>query len=247
MRIVRIFILSILNRLPIKWKWYFFSLPFFNRKLRIDFLATRRRLFSNTSKLIIIGGNDGLSFDNLFQSLDPNLVSGVVIEPSKKYFSLLQKNLKDFKKIEFLNLAITNSEENFSLYQLNDQGLKKLPDWGKGLGSLSKENLLKFDEITEGDIEEEIVKGLTFDRIINDQSLFNVDYLQIDTEGFDGEIIGMIDFDSFKPQLLKFEWVNLSPTEINDCKEKLIQYNFYVSEIGGDMVGYSRNINPIFS
>lgn len=247
MRIVRIFILSILNRLPKKWKWKLFSWSIFNRKLRIDFLVTRKKLFAKPSNIIIVGANDGLSFDDLFQSLDPNLVSGIVIEPSKKYFSILQENLKAFEKIQFLNLAITNSEEYFSLYQLNDQGLKKLPDWGKGLGSLSKENLLKFDEITEGDIEEEIVRGITFDRIINDQSLFNVDYLQIDTEGFDGKIIGMIDFDSFKPQLLKFEWVNLSPTEINDCKEKLIQYDFYVSELGGDMVGYSRNINPIFS
>lgn len=198
-------------------------------------------------KIIIVGANDGLSFDDLFQNLNPNLVSGVVIEPSKKYFDLLQKNLKAFKNIEFLNLAITNSEEFFPLYQLNEQGLEKLPDWGKGLGSLSKENLLKFGEISEEDIEEEIIRGLTFDRIIIDYSLSHVDYLQIDTEGFDGKIIGMIDFDSFKPHLLKFEWVNLAPTELNECWVKLLHYDFCLSKHGGDIVGYSKGINPIFS
>ncbi|MBN7812946.1 FkbM family methyltransferase [Algoriphagus sp. H41] len=235
-----------MNKLPGHLKWQVYSSPFLRNRLRIDFFQTRRRLLSSASKLIIIGANDGFSFDDLFQNLNPDFVSGLVIEPSKKYFSILRQNLVKFKNVEFLNVAITHSNSYFSLYQLNEQGLGKLPDWGKGLGSLSKQNLLKFDEISEMDIEVEEVKGLTFDKIIEDYSLTNVDYLQIDTEGFDGKIIRMIDFEIFTSQLIKFEWVNLAQSELEECKLTLVNNGYHISVLGGDVVAYSRDLSIFF-
>ena len=41
--------------------------------------------------------------------------------------------------------------------------------------------------------------------LITKLQLENIDYLQIDTEGFDAEIIQMIDFSRIKPMLIKFE------------------------------------------
>lgn len=47
-------------------------------------------------------------------------------------------------------------------------------------------------------------------QLVKDHDLFGLDYLQIDTEGFDDEIIKMIDFSIIKPKLIKFELVHLS-------------------------------------
>lgn len=246
MRGVRRYIIIFVNMLPIYLKWKLIKVPILCNKLKIDFIKTRSTLLAKENKIIVIGANDGLSFDNLFQSLDPKKVSGLVIEPSKKYFSFLNKNLKDFNKIKFLNLAVTNNDGYYPLYQLNFKGLAKLPDWGKGLGSFSKENLLKFEQITEEDIELEVVQGMNFNNIVKRFSFYHIDYLQIDTEGFDAEIIKMINFNSFSTLLLKFEWVNLNSIEIKECKDKLMRQNFFITQVGGDLICYSKLLNPIF-
>tara|TARA_R110002020_G_scaffold47937_2_gene137032 strand:+ start:92629 stop:93216 length:588 start_codon:yes stop_codon:yes gene_type:complete len=194
----------------------------------------------------VVGGNDGLSFDDLFQSLDPKLIKGVVIEPSEKYFNQLKFNLKEFTGLKFLRCAIYKENIKLKLFQLTDAGLKKLPDWGQGLGSFSKDHLLKYKGIIEEDIEFEYVEGVSFHSVVAKYSLDQVDYLQIDTEGFDGEILKMIDFNNFQCKIIKFEVANLNKFEINEVANKLDDFGFKLNKIKGDMMAYSKNVNPIF-
>ncbi len=246
MKFKRKFVLTILNSLPKSLKWKLFLTHKIGNRIKINFRETRRNLFHNHVKVVVIGANDGISFDDLFQFLNPRNSSGLLIEPAGKYFSLLKKNLTKFKGFKFLNVAITSSKEEVKLYQLNENGLGKLPLWGKGLGSFSKYNLLKFEEISDDDIEEEIVKGFSFMEIIQTYSLFEIDYLQIDTEGYDGKIIQMIDFYLFNTKMIKYEWVNLDPFELDECNRKLKKFNFFLTKEGEDIIGYSKEVNPIF-
>lgn len=236
----------IINFLPKNLKWKLFSFSFFGKRLRIDFLTTRSTLLSKSSIIIVIGANDGLSFDNLFQSLEPQKVSGLVIEPSTKYFDSLKKNLKDFKNIQFLKQAISSKNEQLKLFQLNDSGLNKMPDWGKGIGSFRKDHLLQYHQLNESDIEFEHVNGITFKTLLEKYLLSEIDYLQIDTEGFDAEIIKMIDFNLFYPRMIKFEIANLRVNEILDVINILKNYKFIPLKLKGDMIAYSQAVNPFF-
>jgi len=48
-------------------------------------------------------------------------------------------------------------------------------------------------------------KSITFDKICSIHDITNIDYLQIDTEGFDSEIIKMIDLSKYKINKIRFE------------------------------------------
>ena len=61
-------------------------------------------------------------------------------------------------------------------------------DWGK------KEDMVKIQ-----------TTSITFDKICSNHNITNIDYLQIDTEGFDSEIIKMIDLSKYKINNIRFE------------------------------------------
>lgn len=240
------FVLRLINSLPVDFKWKIYFLPLFSKRLRIDFTSSRRKILNEFSKIIVIGANDGVSFDDLLDDIHPQKTEGVFLEPSKRYFKRLTENLEKFPKLKVLNIAISGVESKFSLFQLNEKGLKKMPDWGKGIGSFSKDHLLKFDKVTEFDLEEETVDGKPFSWLVKEFNLNSVDYLQIDTEGFDAEIIKMIDFDNFSTKILKFEIANLLEREIFEVKNILGEKGYFLQRIKGDMVAYSKDVNPLF-
>ena len=74
-----------------------------------------------------------------------------------------------------------------------------------------------------------------------------MDYLQIDTEGFDAEIIKMIDFGHVSLRMIKFEIKNLEKHEMDSTKRLLRNNNYHLVKMNGDMVAYSKSINPFFN
>ena len=247
LKLVRRFGIILINSLPLKLKWLIHSTSFFKKRLSFNNQKIRNRLFNSNVKLIIVGANDGLSFDDLFQSLDPALVSGLVVEPSPKYFELLRGNLKNFTGLRFFNCAINVDSTKLNLYQLNETGLSKLPSWGKGIGSLSVDHLMKFDRIELDDIEILEVEGIHFMQLIQDNPTFReIDYLQIDTEGFDAEIIKMIDFTQFYVQIIKFEWVNINIREQEDVLKIFESNGYFCFRDKSDMVALNKRGNIFF-
>lgn len=246
MKAIRVLAIFFLNWLPKNIKWQLLKIRFFKKRLRICFEKTRRNCLFPNGTILVIGGNDGLSFDNLFQQIRYSEIKGLVLEPSQKYFNLLKSNLKHFPNLILLPIGLHKTGSILPLYQLNEQGLKKMPNWGQGLGSFSKDHLLKFDCLSESDLEVEWVQAKSFMQVVEENNLRLVDYLQIDTEGFDGEIIKMIDFKRFGTRLLKFEWANLSFKEIEEVKSILKKEKFFLDFHGGDCLGYSQSINPWF-
>ena len=90
-------------------------------------------------------------------------------------------------------------------------------------------------------------KSITFDKICENHNILNIDYLQIDTEGFDSEIIKMIDLSKYTIKSLRFEkWGfknecftkynselsdELGENGMNEVKEKLLNYNYLLHDI----------------
>lgn len=72
------------------------------------------------------------------------------------------------------------SHGHFSLFPMNDWGDKK-------------------------DMKKITAKSITFEKICQNHHITEIDYLQIDTEGFDSEIIEMIDFSKYKIKEIRFE------------------------------------------
>jgi len=212
---------------------------------------------------IQIGTNDGNDqFREKVIHDCPDLV--ILVEPNSTLIPIIHENYKNVKtKIIILNNAVyyesgkiielyvpaingqigtkadngcTYSHVNFSIIPMNDWGDKK--DMAK----------IKADTITWNDI-------------CDKYEIRKIEYLQIDTEGFDSEIIRMIDFDKYEIQCLRFEkWFfdsdcynkyhnsiseKLGKNGMLQTIERLISYGYIFDEIqdadGNDFIA-RRNV-----
>lgn len=75
------------------------------------------------------------------------------------------------------------------------------------------------------DIEDRLrtieVPCLTFESLCQKHAVERIDLVHIDTEGYDFEVIKLIDLDRWRPKVLLFEHKHLSPTEHSACVEHL--------------------------
>ena len=155
---------------------------------------------------IQIGTNDG---NDLFRqkviSEKPDMT--VLIEPLPFLIPQIKANYQGIENVIVVNKAIHyennktislykpcigkidgNISENGIVYGDGNYSLLPMNDWG------SKENMKEIEATT-----------INFNTLCNDLHIANIDYLQIDTEGFDTEIIKMIDFTKININKIRYE------------------------------------------
>ncbi|MGV8056426.1 MAG: FkbM family methyltransferase [Smithellaceae bacterium] len=196
---------------------------------------------------IQIGANDGIQNDDIYSFVTQNNVEGIVVEPIREYFDDLVCNYKDFPKIKTANFAIHASMKTMKIYKANvdstfseDHKGSDLPPWIKGIASFDANHHQRLG-IPSKYITHEIVDCISYQELIETFNITKIDMLVIDTEGYDHEIIKMIDF-NIKPMIIRFEhglthkvmnWENFNEVI------KLLIYNGYLINIEfNDAVAY---------
>lgn len=198
-------------------------------KLHKYFIPRQVRIITDALKpegisAMVIGANDGLSFDPIMKSLLGKVSSAVLIEPVPIYFKLLLKNLKNDNRFTFLNVAISDKvEKNLTMYYVKNT--RDYSDESQGYASLDMDHLLKLgvkrQDIGYSDVE--VIK-------INDTlKKHNINFLQIDTEGHDHDIIQSIDFTSnYLPRIIKFEILHMTFWQFAHLRIKLRKHDYHV-------------------
>lgn len=178
---------------------------------------------------IQVGANDGILADELRPLIMKYKLSGVCIEPQKDEFEILTKTYENIPGITLLRAALHPTEDKFTIYKAN-KSVKNLPAHAKGIASFDKQHLIsilsKLDGYNEDYIVEELVPCVQFDRIFEMTNKDHLELLQIDTEGFDYEIIKMLDLNKIKPAIIRFEIYNLSDKDKNECLAYLEKNNY---------------------
>ncbi len=228
--------------LEFKIKNLYFSF-FKNYKRNFSSLRILEKNFTENSKFsfIQVGANDGVNFDYLYDFVLKRKSEGIVIEPVNEYYEELKKNYADIKNIICVNKAVHPFEKEVNIYKIKNSVLYKYPDWVKGIASLDKSHHQK-SSITTDDIEVVKVLADSFQNIVEEYYLFkNLDYIQIDTEGFDYEVLKMINFNVFRPKMIKLETVNLSSGDFMQVKLLLKNNGYFTFDEFGDTVGVNLN------
>jgi len=149
----------------------------------------------------------------------------------------LCKNYKKYPQILKINKAVHPNKKILELYKIDNKKATKYPDWVKGIASLNK-NHHKKTKINSKDIIIENVDADTLMNIINKNYKYNyIDFIQIDTEGFDYEVVKMIDFDKIKPYIIKYESVNLSKKDKKSLSLTLKKQDYFLFTEIGDTIG----------
>ena len=155
-------------------------------------------------QFVQIGANDGIYVDPLhdFIMKHHEQLSGVVIEPMTRAYRELKRTYAGYPNIKSLNAAIHNDEA--VLYQIDPQKLARLPEFYKGVASFDPTHFAKTNTPAEYLIQE-TVQCCTLDSVLEKFSITHLDLLQIDSEGYDEEIIRELDFKQHNPAILRFE------------------------------------------
>jgi FkbM family methyltransferase len=172
-----------------------------------------------------IGTNNGNdNFKTLCMKNKPDII--ILVEPNDKHLESIKKNYSNLKNVNIINKAIyyTDDEEvelfipaingiygniGKNNHKYTDGQLSLLPmnDWG------DKCDMYKIK-----------AKTITFDTICKKFNITNIDYLQIDTEGFDSEIISMINLNKYNIKKIRYEKWGFDKerfTKHNDNTKKL--------------------------
>lgn len=199
-----------------------------------------------------IGTNDGNDrFRKLVINYKPDIV--ILVEPNNKLIQKIEKNYSDIKNVHIYNNAVYyNNDEIVDLFISEGRNVEvasslfslvPMNDWGE-----------------KSDLPKISAKSITFDQICKNHNITEIEYLQIDTEGFDSEIIKMIDFTKYKINTLRFErWTfgtdcftkhnneksnELGMNGMNDVKKKLTLHNYTFHDIddedGGDVIAFLK-------
>ena len=197
----------------------------------------------NTFDLIVIGSCHGFWIENDVKKCSNKVL---LIEPVKYNFDQLKKRFKNYKNIIFENVAIGDKNELIDFFHVLESSIDKLKKhWASGIGSFSKEHILKHRtkrfQITEEDIRCIKIKAITFNKLIEKYKIEYINKLMIDAEGFDYNIIKSIDFKKIFIKEIIFEKKHLSTTfqigsKLNEIKALLVKEKYKLFDISEENI-----------
>lgn len=201
---------------------------------------------NNTVYFVQIGGNDGFQNDLICKFVKRYQWQGITVEPQIKPFKSLQQIYKKDAVIP-INAAISDENGIRKLYKIAFTNAR----WASGLSSFLRSHLE--EKIANGYIEIKAKKTgislpkdkanwigfdeitcLTFETIFQQNNVQKIDILQVDTEGYDYEILKLFKFNYFLPKIVIFEHENLSKEDLVSCQNWLQIKNYELKQFGGD-------------
>ena len=188
---------------------------------------------------IQIGANDGIRNDPLYPLRSKYSWKGILIEPQKKAFSKLQRNFQNNRLLTLVNAAISSETGLKQLYRLSFSE----ENWATARSSFNRETLERsieagiIDKLAEDHgvevpslkteyITSEHVQCFTFDHLVESYHVERIDFLMIDTEGFDYEILKSINFDKYSPSVIVYEYKHLTLAHYRDSVRMMKQRNY---------------------
>jgi FkbM family methyltransferase len=195
-----------------------------NRNATEQFFDTWINMNPN-SKGIVIGTHDGTTGEWV-KHVKNKSTHVVLVEASKKQFNELTQNYLNFNNVSFRNDVITGDGGNVKFYEF-------------GLGytnTLSEAHYKKHINNDELNIVNMVSVSIN-DLIIQEKLESDLDWLHLDTESIDDEIIMSLDFDKIvKPKLIVFETINFSKERTGSSER--IDKLFNWLELNGYRVKY---------
>ncbi len=159
-----------------------------------------------------IGTNNGNDlFRELVLKYKPDIV--ILVEPNETLIHQIKQNYSNIPNVYIYNNAVYyNNDELLELYIPAKNGIMgTCADNNITYGHAHFSLLPMNDWGNKSDMVKITSKSITFDKICSIHNITNIDYLQIDTEGFDSEIIKMIDLSKYKINTLRFEKWDFNP------------------------------------
>jgi FkbM family methyltransferase len=196
-----------------------------------------------------IGAFDGISFDPIYPFIRKYGWWGILLEPQKDSFDRLLQTYHwaiGQENLIFLNCAISENEETRKFYTVRRNS--NMPIWTQGLSSFNIDTILKHaNEIPEiaDSIVENLVECTSFESLTERYNISRIDLIQIDTEGYDYEIVKTLKLDNFKPSIINYENKHISMKKQHELISYLSSYGYKMYCNGHDTLAYLGCMNSL--
>ena len=158
------------------------------------------------SVYIQIGTNDGNdNFKKLVQSMAPEIV--ILVEPNPALRPLIEQNYRGIPGVHILTCAIYYTDDTeVELYIPATRGQEGTPAANGHVFTHVNYSLVPMNDWGDkADMCKIRAKTISFDGLCAQFGITEIAYLQMDTEGFDSEIIRMIDFAKYRIHAIRYE------------------------------------------
>jgi FkbM family methyltransferase len=190
-----------------------------------------------------IGAHDGVSYDPIHSYVTRFHWKGLLVEPQSAIFQKLRENYRDEKQLLFENSAIAQRDGSIELHCFENANAE---DHASMLTSTRKHYLSLNGDNHRGALKTITVPALTLESLLAKHRIERVNLLQIDTEGFDFEIIKMIDFKRMKPEIIHYENNFLNRRQKSECSRILDDQNYALLNLGVDTIAYLQPLHAEF-
>lgn len=215
----------------------------------MEFIDQYSRAHKNIT-VVQVGANDGFNHDPIHIFIKRDQWNGVLLEPQKEvYRKYLKKLHRKSKGMYTLNAALDHESGEKPIYKIAFSQAR----WATGLTTFKKFSLekviasgyvekaakkegVKLPANKENYIKRETISCISLDLLLQKYNLKNIDWLQIDTEGFDFEIIKMFRIDQTKPKVIVYENDHLKEDEKQQCLELLTKHRYQIKKFGKNTV-----------
>lgn len=176
---------------------------------------------------LIIGANDGFSFDEDLQQFITLAKHALFIEPVPIYFEQLKQNVAKNPNFQCLQSAISfDGRKKLDIHYVHDT-THYSPE-SAGYASNNKAHLINLG-VQDEHIRTETVPCMSMASVL---SMHQFNYVQIDTEGMDYKIIHSIDLGMNSPAVFKFEILHMSFWEFLKIKQRFESNGYKVLNLG---------------
>ena len=212
-----------------------------------------RRIVSSDDKafFVEIGAWDGVGCDLLYNLVKKYKISGLLIEPQEDAFRMLKENYVEHNNIFFENVAVAEEDCIKPLFfiSLNSQIIYpghasfKKEAVEKEVALLQQGNILPAGECSLYMLSKP-TQCLSISTIIRKYKLNKINILQIDTEGYEYEILKSMPFDKIRPGIIRCERVHLNRVDYRNSI-KILKRNGYSVILHGLDILALNNIKGI--
>ena len=190
-----------------------------------------------------IGANDGRTNDPLWAFRRFRCCRGVLVEPLDSAYRRLMDNYEPFwNRYRFVNAAVGAMDGMVDLHSF--AGPEGAPPGYEQLGSLKRKlvesHASRLPNVTSP-IHSTRIRCLTFQTLCAKFELDRIDILHVDAEGSEAEILMTSDFSRWKPHLVLFEHVHLTPSEYESVRARLAAAGFCTHRLDTDTLAMRLN------
>jgi FkbM family methyltransferase len=194
-----------------------------------DWIFRARLEAKHRLNFIQVGACDGVVSDQARSFIRDTRCHSILVEPIPANFAELSRQYEGLSNVMLLNAAVDTSSGKRAIHSVINQGRWLDSPVAKQLASFDRGHLLRFG-VFENEIETISVQCMTLDEIYSAAGFDNIDILQVDTEGFDAEVVKMALKSNKLPEIIYFEnsqiRKKLKNTELSSLYDSLKMHGY---------------------